>query len=185
MGSYSSYELVAWNDDGSSALLIHSGSSSGDAGASQSYILAGAGDKKTLDFELTNTRDPDTAHEKITAAACTKAADALEKALAAHHYKGVALHKDRCSTAKRDVVAIDAATAQAAELSWVATPGVRPPSAREDAAWKLARLEKHDGATDVAATSGKLVLVMWGESGDSSAPKYGVAYAGGKRLFEL
>lgn len=185
MGSYTSYDLIAWSEDGAAALLASNHSSSGAAGSSRTYLLVTADTKIPTEFAFTNTYDPDTAHEKITPAACTKAADALAAMLAKHRFKGVAIHKDRCKVAARDVVAADAAATAIVEASWVAKANARAATTREGTAWELAQREGHADDADVATTGGALVLVMWGQSGDSSGPKNGAVFGRGKRLGDL
>jgi hypothetical protein len=192
MGSYISYTLVAWSDDGASALLTEWHASSATAGSSVTYVLVGAADGAATParYAFDNTVDPDHAKQRITAAECGKAAASLASDLTAHHFKGVAVRKDRCTDAGRaTVVTIDATAARTAEMSWVAQPVARRASPREEAAWKLAAtvtaVEPKAAAPDVASTTGKLVLVCYGQSGDSSGPKYCTAFAGTKKLAEL
>jgi hypothetical protein len=174
MGTYIDHELVAWSSDGKSVLVHRTTSSSATSGIAERYLLISAGDKSPLTVSFTNTQDPDRATQHVDAAACVKAVDQLEGALAAKKFRGVTLRREQCKT-KRDVVVVAADTAREAALSWVATPIERTASARETGsvqATKLALASRPDEAADVSSMTGQLVLVFYGQNGDSSGPAH-------------
>src|ERR1700733_7626112 len=112
MGVYVTFSVIAWNADGSSALLTRDTSSSATAGTTHDYILVSAADKTPVVFTFSDMQDPDTATEHVDHDACVRAAGALEKVLTAKRFKGVAVKGEHC-TAKRDVVVVSADAAKA------------------------------------------------------------------------
>lgn len=171
MGTYITHDVVAWSADGASVLIHRTGSSSGDAGTSNHYLLVSAGDPHPLVVSFTNTRDPERATEHVGAAACSKAVDELARALAARRFRGVALRREQCKNTKREVVAVSADTAAATAMSWVASPIVRTASPREIASAQAATLAGGEPG-DVSTTTGALILVSTGINGDSSGPAH-------------
>lgn len=120
MGSDVSYDLVAWNQDGSSALLRRTASSEGDA--SVSYVLATVDDDPRLDVVVSQTERASRA-QQVDRATCTESLRDLARALAAHHFRGVTVHPARCRHAdRRGAVVVRDAVADAAERSWVGSP---------------------------------------------------------------
>jgi hypothetical protein len=170
MGVYIDLDLVAWSDDGSSALVTRTTSSSAGGGVGHDYILVTSGDKHPVVAAISDTQDPDHATEHVDRAACAKAALSLAKAVAAKHFRGVTIHADRCA-AKRDVVAVNAEAARVAATSWIAKPVQRAATDRETAGWAIAKKVTVD-PSDVSAASAKLFLVFTGYNGDSSGPAH-------------
>ena len=152
MGVYINHELVAWNDDGTAALISQTTSSSGTAGMGHVYILVSADGSKPLVVSFDNTMDPDTATQHVDELACGKAVDTLHYALAARRFKGVNLRKEQCKGA-RDVVAVT-------------------PAATADVTSSI----QHVGDGILASRSGALILVLSGENGDSSQPAHVAVY---------
>jgi hypothetical protein len=104
MGRYIDYDVVAWNDDGTAALLSRIESSSGTVGVSRRYVLTGVGDRAPLVVSFDNTLDPDVDSQKIDRATCVRDALRLSSALATRRFRGVGVRADRCRT-DRAVVA--------------------------------------------------------------------------------
>jgi hypothetical protein len=156
MGVYIDHVLVAWNDDGTAALISQTSSSSGTEGTARSYILVSADGAKPLVVSFDNTRDADTATQHVDEIACGKAVDTLHYALAAYHFRGVNLRKEQCKAA-RDVVALT-------------------PTTTADVASSVQQLG--DGV--IASRSGALILVIAGENGDGSRSAHVAVYRPGK-----
>jgi hypothetical protein len=177
MGADRYRELIAWNNDGSAALVEQRIVQNVSLDRSRQYIIVAAG-VKPIEIEISRidhgSQSKDV--ETIDAAACAKALKRLGSALAANHFDGVATSADRCKDADRNVVHVTATVALDVERSWVALPQQRTPTVRERTSWavvdKLYRdyqpfLPASDcGANnvhdtiDVANRSGKLVLVF-------------------------
>lgn len=151
MGTYITLELVAWSDDGTTAIVKRTTSSSGTAGAATEYILVGTRDAPTV-TSFHSTLSPDTASEQIDTTACTKAGDAFAQLVTHRRFSGVVLHRDRCKTAERDVVTITPAGASLAAASSVP-------------------ISEGDGDT-MATRTGALLVMFTGENGDSSRPAH-------------
>jgi hypothetical protein len=186
MGVYVNFDVVAWNDDGTSAIVSRDTSSSGTTGSTHAYILVSAGEPPALVVRFTDLQDPDKQTEHIDRAACTKAAAAFATALGARRFHGVTVTAAACGTAARDVVRIDATAARLAALAWVATPAARPATDREQASAEAARqaLGPTSGAggtgwgvADVASLTGRLILIVTGGNGDSSTMGHLAVYA--------
>jgi hypothetical protein len=180
MGYYSDVTLAAWSSDGAAALVTRDTSSSGTAGNTHTYVVVTTSGETEFTFD--DTQDPDKAGQKVSVASCRKQAGELGKALAAGGFKGVRIDADRCA-GKRDVVTITADAQRAVEASWVALPVSRQPTQREQLALDVAKGIGREGL-DVATTTGKLVLVFWGENGDSTGPAHASAFAGTTQVVE-
>src|SRR3954470_3398851 len=77
MGVYITVTLVAWNTDGTAALVTRDTSSSGAAGSSHEYLIVTA-DTDPVAFSFDDTTDEaGPASQKITAATCARTADDL------------------------------------------------------------------------------------------------------------
>lgn len=174
MGSDVSVDLVAWNRDGSAAVLATHTFRDGDRSTRYSIVAVGA---KPVEAAVSQTtRDSGRDDEQIGLAACKQATAQLAAALTAHHFDGVVAKSARCSDAKRDIVVVTAAVSDAADRSWVALPQGRSPTARELASWNAAKsvtpayqplglspgdaCDKQTDTLDVANKSGKLILVF-------------------------
>ena len=162
MGVYITFNLVAWSSDGSSALLVRDEASSGTVGSSHGYVLVSATDKPVTYME-TDTLDPDKATEKVTPAICKKTGEDLSKALAAKKFKGVDVKAGGCTAT------VSADVAKAAKASITDKPKAGSPG---EAAIKLVNYSSPNAPTQAALTSGKLVLVLYGDNGDSSTPAH-------------
>lgn len=185
MGVYVNFSVIAWNADGSSALLTRDGSSSATAGATHDYILVSASDRTPVVFTFSDTQDPDAATEHVDHDACVKAAGALAKALTAKHFKGVTVKADHC-TATRDVVAVSADAAKAAAAAKVTPPFKRGKTPRDATSYAAAQAAFGSGAPsdgtddEIAAASGVMAIVLSGENGDSSRPAHVAVYVPSK-----
>jgi hypothetical protein len=156
MGVYITHELVAWNDDGTAALISQTTSSSGTAGMTHAYILVSADGSKPLVVSFDDTQDPDATTQHVDEIACGKAVDTLHYALVAHRFSGVNLRKEQCKAA-RDVVALTPAT-------------------MTDVASSVQQL----GDGNLASKSGALILVLSGENADSSRAAHVKVFKSGK-----
>jgi hypothetical protein len=173
MGRYVNLDLVAWNTDGTAAIVERSETSSGQAGTGHDYLLVVAGEQSPKVFTFTNTLDADTATEHVDAATCVRTAKDLERAIKSKHFSGVTVKSDACKLAARPVVGFSSTTTTAVAKSWIANLD-RPATPREVAA--LAAMRAAVGPDDegeVATLTGKLVIVLWGINGDSSARAHG------------
>jgi hypothetical protein len=172
MGSDRISTLVAWNHDGSAALIEHRTYRDGDHSLGYTVVAVGA---KPVSAGITATMRADSKDdEQIAVADCTAAAKQLATALAADHFSGVDVHADECKRARNGVVSIASDAQREVEQSWVALPQGRTPTAREQASWDVVKqlapsyqpfvpaagcAAQHD-TIDVANRSGKLVLVF-------------------------
>jgi hypothetical protein len=169
MGGYVTLQLIAWSSDGNAALLTRDSRSSGTVGSTHEYLLVTARSATPLVISFDDTQDVETRAQKIDPATCVRSAEALQRALLAARFRGVMVQPARC----RDTRAVVSLLPEAGRLvasSWVAKPARREPTPREAAAWdavKLAQLDP-DEAIDVASLAGSLVIVLYGENGDSS-----------------
>jgi hypothetical protein len=193
MGVYRHLDVIAWSSDGASALLARDTTSSGQVGQSRDFLVVSAKDAagEGVEVTFTNTLDGDTAIEHVDPLACVDAAQTLTRALAAKKFKGVAINASACATAARDVVMIGDDAARVAASSWIAAPAHAHLSKREAAARAATKLvlgDASDFPASVAATSGRLYLVVWGINGDDSTgarasavrpTKAGLALVGG------
>lgn len=173
MGSDVEIEIVAWNDDGSAALIETRSSRDGDRGLSYGVISAhDATDDAAVTATIHVAPGDDT--EQISEAECTRAMLALATSVSANRFHHVAVRPARCRGAHRDPVSISGALAP---TIWPALPQGRPAGPLEQAALDVLRLEDphyqtvalDDDCTkpgdagwalDVAARSEKLVLVV-------------------------
>ncbi len=187
---------MAWNRDGTAALLEHRTYWDGDTSLGYSIVSAGA---KPVAVAISQTLRADGMDvEQIARTDCTNATVTLASALAARHFDGVMLVADQCNHAERRVLVVGADATRAVEQSWVALPQGRPATAREEAAWAAAKQavpeyslfapseETCSGSghrtVDIAAKSEQLVLVFTLRSCDSPIKELVHAFAGGKEI---
>jgi hypothetical protein len=103
MGSDVMIDLVAWNGDGSAALLRRATSRDGDH--STTFVVVSADTTEPFEAAISATmREPGVDVEQLEAAACETAAGELQRTLAAHHFGTVAVRPGRCRTRRRDEV---------------------------------------------------------------------------------
>jgi hypothetical protein len=178
MGRYVGLDLLAWSPDGASALIVRTESSSGQAGSKTDYVLVTADDPRPVVAVFSDHLDPERATEHVDRAACQRAADELQRALVARKFRGVTIRRERCKLAARNVLEVGPDAVEAAG-SWVAHPRLRAPSALETASWEAAKTIVGDAGdeADVAATTGKLILVFSGVNGDNSGPAHAAAFS--------
>jgi hypothetical protein len=184
MGRYVNLELVAWNGDGSAALVVRTETSSGTVGMTQNYILVAAGAKPRV-FTFNDTQDGDTISQKVDRASCLRDADALSRELVAKHFRA-SIRRAGCN-GDRAVVMLPAATLNDAAASVLTTPPKGPASPRETAMWDAAKTVVGDvadarasvaskatagGVTTLGVTAGPLIVVLWGENGDATGPAH-------------
>jgi hypothetical protein len=174
MGTDVSTQLIAWNADGSVALLATATNRDGDK--STSYALLSATDPLLTAAISRTVRANSMDNEAISVADCTAAAHQLARALDAAKFAGVTVHADACKGDRRKVLAIGGAQQRAVEQSWVALPqGGRVATPREQAGLDALVIAEPDyqpiapnqlasgqqcRGIDVASASGKLVLVI-------------------------
>ncbi len=181
MGVYIVLDVVAWNADGTAALVTRSDSSSAEAGASYDYLIVTTTDKTPASFTFTNTRDPDKTTEHVTAATCGKTATAFTAALAKHKFKGVTAKTNQCKVARREVVVIDKDANKVAKDAAAAGAAGSSRAVASDAAIKA---ENSNGDGTAVTANGQLVIVLSGANGDGSAPAHAAVYAAGTRVIE-
>jgi hypothetical protein len=188
MGRYVNLELVAWNADGSAALVVRTVTSSGTVGMTQNYILVAAGAKPRV-FTFDDTQDGDTISQKVDRASCLRAADALSRELVAKRFRA-SIRRAGCN-GDRAVVLVPAATLNDATASILTTPPKGPASPREVAMWEAAKAvvgadgfeldaarasvaakATAGGVTTLGVTAGPLIVVLWGENGDATGPAH-------------
>jgi hypothetical protein len=184
MGRYVNLELVAWNADGSAALVVRTETSSGTVGMTQNYILVAVGAQPRV-FTFNDTQDGDTSSQKVDRASCLRAADALSRELVVKRFRA-SIRRAGCN-GDRAVVLLPAATLHDAAASLLTTPPKGPTSPRETAMWEAAKVVARDvddarasvaskatagGVTRLGVTAGPLILVLWGENGDSTGPAH-------------
>src|SRR5436190_933702 len=94
MGSYINFEVIAWNGDGSAALIERTGSGSATAGTSHVLEIVTAGEKDPFMVSFNDTQDPDKATQHVDAKACRAAVVAMKAALAARKFTGITLRPE-------------------------------------------------------------------------------------------
>jgi hypothetical protein len=171
MGRYVNLELRAWNADGSAALVARTETSSGTVGTTHTFILVAAG-AQPREFTFDDTQDGDTAVQKVDRASCLRAADALSRELATKRFR-VTIRRAACD-GDRGVVTVPLATLRESVDSMLTAPPNGPASPRQTAMWDAAKAVVGGDLSNVvvAAKSGALVVVLWGENGDSSGPAH-------------
>ena len=184
MGSDVQLELVAWNGDGSSALLLQRVHAAETVGDTANYVVVTVKEPKPLMVPFSDTtherREP--AKQGVDLDTCVNAMGTLKKALEAKNFRGVTVVADRCKSAERNVVSVTTEAGTAVQLSWVATPKGRAPYDREKAAWGAAKAAVGgDDHVDVAAWGGAsnsapLILVFEYSQGNPEVTKV-VAFA--------
>jgi hypothetical protein len=174
MGTELYTQLVAWNADGTAALLETQTDRDGDK--STSYVVLSATNLR-LTAALSETIRANSADdEQIAVADCTTAAQQLARAVAAAKLADVTVRPDACKRDRGAIVKVGGAQLKAVEQSWVALPqGGRAATAREQTgldalaavdpdyqpiAPSLLGSGKQCTGLDVASASGKLVLVI-------------------------
>jgi hypothetical protein len=172
MGSDVAIHIVAWNPDGSAALIRTGTSRDGDHSISFGVISAHGG-TEDIAVSATTHEGPGQDVEGISAKECMKGMRALAAAVTANHFRGVTVRPARCRSAHRDPVVITGGAA----TTWIALPQGREPGPLEQAALAVLKLEgahyqtvaldddctKPESAMwamDVAAHSEKLLLVL-------------------------
>ncbi len=168
MGSDWTADLLAWNTDGSAALIEKQTFRDGDRSTSFAVVVAGA---KAVDLAISSTLREDSKDvEQIAVADCVKAAKQLATAVSSNRVAGITVDADQCKSDRRKVVTV----VTGGDVAWVALPQGRTPTAREQTAWDVVKqiapaykpfLPVTDCSTsndtiDVANKSGKLVLVF-------------------------
>jgi len=172
MGSDRISTLLAWNRDGTAALIEQPSYRDGDHALGYTVVAVGA---KPVTVSISNAMRFDSKdNEQIADTDCATAAKQLASALATNHLTGVDVHADQCKNARRAVVTVAADTERDVEQSWVALPQGRTPTAREQASWDIVKQASptyqpfvasidcnasHE-AIDVANKTGKLVLLF-------------------------
>jgi hypothetical protein len=175
MGSDRLVDLVAWNSDGSAALLRSTSFRDGDTGLS--YAIIAADGPATNAVVSATTRDSGKDLEQIDTGSCRRAVRELATAIAARHFDNVLVRADDCAGNRTAIATIDATGRGDVERSWVAMPQGRAATAREQAVWAAVRTFKPGYAPvlpianpnacatsydtlDAATRSGKLLLVF-------------------------
>jgi hypothetical protein len=185
MGYYEDLTIVAWSSDGRAVLVTRDESSSATAGARREYVVVGIDHPTPVVVAFDDTTDEDTATQHIDVATCQKNARILKKALAANHFRGVAIHAGQCKGA-RAVVAISKAAADAVTAADLGELDQR--RSRTDFEDIVAgKLTDALGALpfgDVASATGDLVLVLDGEDGAGGGPTDAKVIADGKVLVD-
>ena len=161
MGVYVDIHVVAWNADGTAALLTRNSSSSGTVGKTQQFVLVGVGDKAAQGFTFDDTQDPDQPTQQVDAAACAKDAATLTKALAARHFKGVKVRADHCKS-DRAVVTVTAAETRRATASKVADLTAPKAKAVHDAIVQALGALPDGDDNEYFSASGKLIVAGTG-----------------------
>lgn len=166
MGTDVSIDLVAWNADGTAALLHTSTSFDGDT--TDLYSVVGVGDKPELAVQIAGS----SSHvQTVDLTECAKAMAALAKSIAAHKFAGVTLRPDRCGVDKRDdAVTTSPSVTAAAKASIISNPGTTSRDKQIWAAFKTATSTdipaNPDPNTDypsaeIATKNGKLVIALF------------------------
>jgi hypothetical protein len=168
MGTAWDDTLLAWNRDGSAALIERTSFRDGDKGLSYTVVAAG---KAPVTVAISSTtRDTGTDLEQLPDRDCVAAVKQLTAVLAADHFDGVVVHAG-CTGVHAATVAVPARVAREAERSWVALAQGRPRTPRETVSWELANRvtpgykpladDAACGDTlDIANATGKLILVF-------------------------
>jgi hypothetical protein len=131
MGADVSVDLVAWNADGSAALVRRT--TLWDGQRQSKYVIVADAEPVSAMFD--DGRDTT---QNVDDAGCIKAAGALTRALAADQFRGVTVHADRCAGARASIVAVDPDVARDVARSWVVVPipMTEPKPGREHAVWE-------------------------------------------------
>jgi hypothetical protein len=174
MGSYVQYGVVAWNADGTAALMTETSSSSGTEGSGFRFIVVGARDAAPYTTSFDDTQNPDDRHQKIDVRTCIANAAALKRTLATHRFRGVTVRASHCKT-DREVVAIDLKAAATMESSHVGDLTQRRATTALDLRIEAAvtrALGDIPVDADVVSLTGALVIVLSGVNGDESFPAH-------------
>jgi len=155
-----SIELVAWNADGTAALLYTHTSIAGDT--TDNYTVVGVDDQQQLAVQI--------AGQSVDATACEKAMAALATSIAAHKFAGITLRPDRCGADTLDAaVTTSPSITAAAKTSRIGNPGRTPRDRQIWAAFEFATGAKMPAkplpgpdvrSAAIATKTGKLVIAL-------------------------
>ena len=196
MGCDDDATLVAWNKDGSAALLEEHSQCDGDRGTTFSIVDVTGTSTVAVLSHTSRTNGADV--ESEAAADCNKAARLLANDLTAHHFLGVTVSVTACKGDRQKVVSVTEATTRETERSWIALPQGRQPTSRERMAWDAVRAMQADwkpfavspkddcaesrDTIDVASKSDKLVIVLASLTCNAPIRVRVTGFATGKRL---
>lgn len=161
MGSDVAYALVAWNHDGTAALLRRTTANDGDHGTS--YVMIAVGVNEPIEAQVSmTTRAAGRDDEVLDAADCAQAAERLQAILAAQRFVGVRVDPDACRRGRARVVTIDRATARlgTAPLELARTRAERTPRARLALAALATAAPIDTDRVELYGATGKLALVF-------------------------
>ncbi|HEY4175776.1 MAG TPA: hypothetical protein VGM90_03040 [Kofleriaceae bacterium] len=196
MGCDDDAALVAWNKDGSAALLEEHSMCQGDRGTTFSIVDVTGTTTVAVLSHTSRTNGADVDSE--AAADCNKAARSLANDLTAHHFLGVTVSVAACKGDRQKIVGVSDAAKIETDRTWIALPQGRTPTTRERMAWDAVRAMQADwapfavspkddcseshGTIDAASKSDKLVLVFASVTCDSPLRVRVTGFATGKRL---
>jgi hypothetical protein len=197
MGTDVSFGLIAWNADGTSALL--SRSTSWDRETTDGFVVISTGEKAPEVFDVSHVDSANGAQTQLVdKAACAKALSGLQSALSKHGFTAdVSVRKAGCDHVDRsDAIQISGGAGGVA-ASWVAMPMGRTPTARERTSWDLVKsvlpkvhvvvppVPGSDDAIDVANDHGSLTLVFYTPGGGAPVRSKLFAFATGANFLTL
>ena len=184
MGTNVSVTLVAWNTDGSAALLARHTNNDGDT--SDEYVIAGV-DTATRAFVSVRLYGGNTggSTQEIDRVSCLDAIQGLQTALSRRAFRDVWIHADRCRQRDRGgIVTAGAAANRRVSRSRVTLPATATAPARAKAVAALVKsslpdlalpLPVEDGGPvlDAFAATDRMIILLFTDGGGS--PEHTVA----------
>ncbi|CAN5891915.1 hypothetical protein BH11MYX2_BH11MYX2_33860 [soil metagenome] len=196
MGCDDDAVLVAFNKDGSAALLEEHSMCEGDRGTTFSIVDVTGTSTVAVLSHTSRTNGADVESEAVSD--CNKAARSLANDLTAHHFLGVTVAVAACKGDRQTVIKVSDATKRETERTWITLPQGRAATTRERMAWDAVRAMKADwqpfavsptddcaashDTIDAASKSDKLVLVLSSLTCNSPLRVRVTGFATGKRL---